>query len=488
LIMGKDREGKFHPRKGRPAGEGVAKGFDGHSNASEIEHQLQLEEQLNVSETGTPDTLRHPNRNTSKASGRPSANRKKSSKSTKSASSDNINTSQKAGTIQQEVTTIITREDFKNLEAISGTHFFSFYMPTHSLGLEVNEQRDRTEFKTSVQRLASQLEQEGQTAARETLLTSTNQLISNDDLWRSQAKGLAVLITENFTRLIRLPYSPGQHAVSNKRFYLSPLLPMVMSREYFYVLLISKKQSKIFRVDRYGISPLTISELPDGIDDVVHFENKDNEGLFRTGSSGGGGGANYHGTGESGPDHKENIAAYLKEVDRTLHQYLLSKETAPLLLAGVDYLLSIFRKVSVYGHIAKEQIEGSNEHADLSTLHSEAISRMQDYFEEGKRSAMEAYGVKSNTSLVSTKTSEIIPAAYFSRVSKLFVREGAQIWGTFDEATSKLVIHSIQEAGDDNLVDRAIVKTIANGGDAYLFAENEMPGSADLAAVMRFDA
>jgi hypothetical protein len=488
--MGKDREGKFHTRKGRPSGKGTSKGFDGHEDAAEIEQQLQMEEQLNVGETGTPDTMRHPNRNTNKgSSGRLSVNtRRKPAKATRTLTSDNTNRPEQTAAIQEGMTTAMSRETFNQLDATPGTHFFSFYMPTHQSGLEVNEQHDRIAFKTAVQRMAAHLEQEEQSAAREMLLSTSGDIVSNDRFWRSQGKGLAVLLTENFVRLIKLPFSPGQIAISNRRFYLSPLLPLIMNREYFYILLLSKKQAKVFRADRYSISPVTVSELPDGIEDVVHFENKDNEGLFRTGSSGGGGGANFHGLGESGPDHKENIAMYLKEVDKTLHQYLLGQESVPLLLAGVDYLLSIYRKVSVYGHISDEQIEGSAEYKDLFTLHDEAMTRMKGYFEESKRDAIESYGVKSDTSRVSTQAAEIIPAAHFSRVSKLFVREGAQIWGRFDEADSRLLIHSVQEPGDDSLIDRAIVKTIANGGDAYVLPENEMPGLADMAAVMRFDA
>jgi hypothetical protein len=382
----------------------------------------------------------------------------------------------------------MSREEFQDLDKQKGNHFFSFYLTTHQSGVEVNEQQDRIAFKTAVQRLATQLEQTGESPLREMLLETAEQLISNDAFWRRQSKGLAVLITDGFVRLIKLPYAPGNFAESSKKFYLRPLLPLIMNEEYFYILLLSKKQAKVFRADRFSISPVSIPELPDGIEDVVHFEEKNSEGLFRTGSSGGGGGAVYHGLGESGPDHKEDIAMYAKEVDRTLHQFLLGKESVPLVLAGVGYLLNIFRKTSTYGHIWDQQVEGNVEYTDLATLQQEVLNLMQPYFESKLHKAIDAYGVKSDTSRVSAQPAEIIPAAHYSRVSHLFVQEGHEMWGTFDEFKNSIVIHNTRENGDESLVDRAVVKTVVNGGEVYILPEAQMPNTGGLAAVMRFDA
>jgi hypothetical protein len=488
--MGKDREGKFHPKKGRPSGEGNTKGFDSHADAGAIEQQIKLEDTLPLKETGAPETMRHPNRKTDKTRRRsaPLNSRKRPSRTTATVSADSIQHPVEDPIIDEGITYGMSRTEFQDLDKQKGNHFFSFYLTTHQSGVEVNEQHDRIAFKTAVQKLATQLEQAGETGPREVLLTMTEPLLSKDPFWRRQSKGLAVLITDGFIRVIKLPYAPGNFAESNKKFFLRPLLPLIMNDEYYYVLLLSKKQAKVFRADRFSIAPVSIPELPDGIEDVVHFEEKNNEGLFRTGSSGGGGGANYHGLGESGPDHKENIAMYAKEVDRTLHQFLLGKESVPLVLAGVGYLLNIFRKTSTYGHIWEEQVEGNVEYTDLATLHQDVHKLMEPYFESRLRRAIDAYGVKSDTSRVSSQPAEIIPAAHYSRISHLFVQEGHEMWGTFNELSNSIVMHNMREEGDESLVDRAVVKTIVNGGDVHILPERQMPNSGGLAAVMRFDA
>jgi len=59
----------------------------------------------------------------------------------------------------------------------------------------------------------------------------------------------------------------------------------------FFVLIISKKNAKFFRGDASGLRHVNITELPNGINDVVHSDEK---------------------------EEKQNIVMYLKEVDKTL--------------------------------------------------------------------------------------------------------------------------------------------------------------------------
>lgn len=140
----------------------------------------------------------------------------------------------------------------------------------------------------------------------------------------------------------------------------------------FFVLILSKKNAKFFRGDMSGLHHVDISELPNGINDVVHLENKDDQKLYRTGSSGGGAGSNYHGMGSGTPDDKENISMYLKEVDKTLWQSGLNKSKVPLVLGGVDYVVAIYKDISQYKHIAEKALSGSMENADPKTIYQKA--------------------------------------------------------------------------------------------------------------------
>jgi hypothetical protein len=142
--------------------------------------------------------------------------------------------------------------------------------------------------------------------------------------------------------------------------------------EHFFVLILSKKNAKFFRGDVSGLHHVDISELPNGISDVVHLEEKDDQKLYRTGSSGGGSGSNYHGMGSGTPDDKENIQMYLKEVDKTLWQYVLNKEKAPLVVGGVEYICAMFKDITQYKHFTSECLTGSFENADPKEIYKRA--------------------------------------------------------------------------------------------------------------------
>ena len=197
--------------------------------------------------------------------------------------------------------------------------------------------------------------------------------------------------------------------------------------------------------------------MPRGVDDVVHFEEKDDQKLFRTGSSGAGEGANYHGIGAGKPDDKENITMYLDEVDETLWKEILHTEYVPLVLAGVEYILSLFKKVTQYNHVWDKYLTGNFEYVDDSSLYKQAREIVEPYFRERVNKAKTTYGNQSATALTSSVPEDVIPAAYYARISQLFVEKNAQIWGTFDEQNNQLVIHNNQELNDDSLTDKAVM-------------------------------
>jgi hypothetical protein len=68
----------------------------------------------------------------------------------------------------------------------------------------------------------------------------------------------------------------------------------------------------------------------------------------------------------------------------------------------------------------------------------------------------------------------------------LFVQRDEQIWGTFDEQANELVIHEKQEENDDSLLDKAVMKTILNGGEVFVVDKEDMPVQSKLAALMRY--
>lgn len=492
MHMGKDREGKFHPRKGKPSAPGKMEGTTGlkEINTNAINDYLEIADKYTVGEEEpAPNVhLRHPNRNPQKGDDRSGQKRDNNNEPNKSYKSKTETLHEGVSeTTAEELPVLLSKEQLAGLASHTGTPSVSLYMETHPAGFDKNEQKDVIAFKSLLQQITSELKNKGtDMLSIDRLLQPGYELLRNDKFWLQVSKGLAVFIAEGKFNYIKLPIAPKNELLINASFYLSPLIPMVTARDYFYLLVLSKKQAKLFRADQFGMVHISIPEIPNGIDDVVHFEEKDDQKLFRTDTHGAGHGVNFHGIGSGKPDEKQNIAMYLDEVDETLWKAVLSKENAPLLLAGVEYLIPIFKSVSQYNCIWNDSLTGNLEHEDMQSLYQQALKKMEPFFLQRNDKALAMYGNQSATALTSSIPADVIPAAYYSRVWHLFVQKDEHIWGTFDQMKNELVIHETKEEGDECLLDKAVIRTLLNGGEVHILPKDRMPGQSTIAALMRF--
>ncbi len=484
--MGKDKSGKFHPGKGKPSGVNKEEGLGLHPTDPEnLDQYIEMTDKYTVGtdELAPNVPLRHPNRNTSKGQAEYKEKQDTESDKEKNERFDEDH----ASTVAEELPGILSKELFAEIANYKAECCVSIYIPTHRAGVEINEHFDPIVYKNGLQDVKQKLQTKGiETIQIERMLEPGYELLRDDGFWHKLTESLVVFIAEGYFKYIKMPVVPTEEIVIDNSFFVAPLIPIITTKEYYYLLVISKKQAKFYRADAFGMQYIPIDELPNGVDDVVHFEEKDDEKLFRTGGRGGTGGANFHGIGSGKPDEKQNIALYLEEVDDTLWKHILNKENAPVLLAGVEYLIPIYKQVTDYHNIWNEALTGSHEHEDIPTLYKQTREIMEPYFQRGLNKALEDYGNKSATALTSTTASDIIPATYYAQVSHLFIRKGEHIWGTFDEMANELKIFNTPEEGGEDLLDNAVVKTLVNGGEVFLLEKEKMPAESLIAAILRY--
>ncbi|MBW8685060.1 baeRF7 domain-containing protein [Chitinophaga rhizophila] len=483
--MPKDQNGKFTPIKGKPSGNGKeGLGLRQSITPEELETDLEMTEKYTMG----PDELqpavhmRHPNRDTAKKATQQQNVREapadKAIEETFDQPQHNITATEIQGRINKEI--------FADLAADRGDICVTIYMPAHASGHAVNEQQDLILFKNMLQQTQKLLEEKSIPQPQiQLMLEPGYQLLMDEMFWKNQQEGLACFIKEDSFRYLKLPVSMQQQIYCNHSFMMTPLLPMLNSTEQFYLLTFSKHNAKLFLADAYGMKEIRVEGMPNGMDDVIHFEEKGNQQLFRTGSSGGGQGANYHGM-NSNPDHKTDIANYLEEVDRTIWKEVLHDKHIPLMMAAVDYLQPIFRKVTRYQHIAEEALTGNFEHEKTANIYKQAREKMQPFFEKKREQALEKYYNGSAGALTASIPDDVIPASYYGQVDCLFVAKDAQLWGTFDEKENRVIIHEAQEPQDECLLNNAITQTILHNGDVFILEKDKMPAESSIAASLRY--
>jgi hypothetical protein len=382
---------------------------------------------------------------------------------------------------------LISKQEFTELAHYTGEMCISIYIPSHRSGVEVNQKQDAIMFKNALQSVNTQLQAKGiDSEIITTLLAPCYELYKNDIFWNNQLDGLAVFIANDFFKAIQLPFTVNEEVFINNSFFVSPLLPMITNTEEFYLLALSKQEAKLYLGNAFGLQPLEVEGMPDGMEDVIQFDEKIGAQLHRRGSRGGNdGGANFHGQ-ENQLDDKTIIGTYFQEVDRTVYSEVLHDKNIPLILAGVEYLIPIYKGISKYNFITEDAITGNQQHESLLGLFTKARVIATPYFKQQVNKALQNYYNGIATPSTSSMPEKVVPASFYAQISDLFVCKDEHIWGTFDQESGKVDIHAQKQDDDECLLNKAAVNTYVNGGSVYVIEKEKMPNDSVVAAFLRF--
>lgn len=387
----------------------------------------------------------------------------------------------------------ITREEIKSLLEQPKQNSVSIYMPTHPAGPEVRQ--DPIRFKNLIKEAEARLIDAGLQEQEANELLKKAHDLDNLEFWQELGEqGLAIFISNDIFRYYALPLDFDELVVVTDRFHVKPLLPVLNGNGRFYILALSQKDVKFYEATRYNIQEVEIQNMPSSLDEALNYDEDAQEGQFRIGASKGatGGGAaqpgSFHGQGSPDRDkHQEDILQYFHVIDGLLHDKL-HEDTAPLVLAGVEYLLPLYRSANSYNHVLEEGITGNVKIESPQELQAQAWTIVEPYFQQSQQEVLERfhelYG--SNTGKASNNIKEIVSAAYFQRIDSLLVAVGEQQWGLFDPSSETVYLHSEEETGDEDLLDLAAAHTLLNGGTVYAVEPQEVPYSTPVAAIFRY--
>ena len=381
---------------------------------------------------------------------------------------------------------LFSRVELKTLTKERRNGCVSVYLPTHRAGHGVKQ--DRIRLKNSLAEAEKQLIANGirATEARR-ILEPAQRLLSDALFWRHQSDGLAVFLSPGGSHHYRLPLDFKELVVVTNRFHVKPLLPMLTNNGQFYVLALSQKHVRLFQGTRYSVREIELEGIPTSRAEALKYDQFEKQLQFHTRTAGGKGkrAAMFHGQGIGVDDAKTNLLRYFRQIDKGLRD-LLGDERVPLVMAGVDYLLPIYREANTYPHLVDAVVTGNPDRTSADGLHAKAWAIMRPHFQQVQRDAITQYRQLAGTGRTSKDIREIIPAAFHRRVALLFVAVGVQRWGIFDPKNNALDRHNEAQPCDEDLLDYAAIQTLINGGVVYAVKPSRVPDGAPLAAVFRY--
>jgi hypothetical protein len=367
----------------------------------------------------------------------------------------------------------------------------SIFLPTSRGG--VDSQQDELRLRHQIRDTENRLLLENLRSTEvEKLLEPFNALLEDGGFWSHTVDGLAIFRTPEMFSYYRLPYSFNEQVVVSDHFYLKPLLPFLATGARFYILAISQNAIRLLEGTRYSIHELELPEtVPTNLTEALKYEEAENEVSFYSSSSGalvGKGGRKatiFYGQGVGHDDSKNHLLRYFQEIDRGLHE-LLRDENAPLVLAGVEYLLPIYQQANSYPYLLHQGVPGNPDKLSSGALHAKAWEIVEPYFHQVQEHTVAQYRDIIGTARTSNDIREIMPAAYYGQIGSLFVAIDQELWGHFDPASNTIHVHKEARFRDDDLLDEAATQTMLHGGSVYAVEQAKVPGESMLAAVFRY--
>jgi hypothetical protein len=386
---------------------------------------------------------------------------------------------------------ILTRAELEQLMRKEQQGCVSIYMPTHRTGTDA--QQDPIRLKNMLREAEKQLSAQGIGRRKvQNMLEPASMLLQDSTFWQHQSDGLAIFISSNRVRRYRLPLNFNEFVAVMDHFHIKPLLPLFTGDGQFYILALSQNEVRLLNGTRDSVSEVDIGQvggsLADAIPSVNHQMSMQLHSSGSTDGMSGSGSVTFHGQGGGSDESaKKELLRYFRLVSDGLTEFLQG-DRAPLVLAGVEYLLPIYKEANTYPYLIDEVIKGNPDLLRLDELHKSAWDILGPHFQAAQAEAVAQYQQLAGqaSERVADRLEKIVPAAADGRVETLFVATGVLQWGVFDPATQEIELHRQQEAGDEPLLDLAAVQTYLKGGVVYAVEPEKVPGGASAAAVLRY--
>ena len=366
----------------------------------------------------------------------------------------------------------------------------SLYMPTHPAGREKSQ--DPIRLRNMIRTAEKQLREGGmRTSDIAEIIGPVRTLLQTPGFWRRQDLGLAVFSSMELQHDYHLPIRPPRTLVLSRRFHLKPLMPLLYDDGLFFILALSQNEVRTLWGTRDSILSVELEGMPGSKADAVGGADAERHLQWhtRTGdtSSRGRRAAIFHGQGGGMDGKKDDLLHFCQQVDRGVRRFLGDRNT-PLIVAGVDFLLPIYRKANTYPHLSSVLPIGNPERLHAAALHALSWEAMKPIIAKRREDAFRAYlrlaGAGDERACDDLKT--ILAAAYQGRVESVFVNTQVQEWGTFEPSSGRMHLDSPPQDGSEDLLDFAAIQTYLHGGKVFAVGREQIPSHADIAAQLRY--
>jgi release factor family 6 len=384
---------------------------------------------------------------------------------------------------------IIDKKTYEELLDRQGDLCISMYFPTFKMGPDIKQNSIR--FKQRIREAEDKLYNMKLTKKEvESILKPASNLVDETKFWQNQSEALAIFIDGEQIDCYSLPYQVEEKTVLSNKFYTKPLIPLFNGEGEYYILAISQNENRFFKASNQLIYEIELKNAPESVESMKIDDDPNFKSPVKTANQLGDSSLSYNkNTQGQAPENEfddNQIDRYFRAIDQVLDKY--KKDNIPLVLAGVEYLIPIFKNISKYPNIVEEYIKGNPEILDAKDLHEKSMEFMGQKFnkiQELAKKKYEQYKGQKNK-LYSNSISKIIPQAYKGQIETLFIADDLEKWGTFNPENDKVKILNDKKFEAEDLVAYAASLTTTRGGTVYSLTKDKLPDDNEIAAVLKY--
>lgn len=246
-----------------------------------------------------------------------------------------------------------------------------------------------------------------------------------------------------FTGLLPLNGEIDPKVIVADSFHIKPILGWLQETPPHYLLTLSSREIRIYEGDAWDL------RFVKSITDETNEQSKKSQKVQ---------------TQEFFHRAETEIASLVKEDQR------------PIVIAGVDWVQSLYRKVSKNPQLLASNIRGDIRRFGLLALKEASSYALRELFQKTKKKLFVDFELARSKGKTLSDLGEISKAAVEGRVKKILIARDQVIWGEIARNTGDLRIHHHQmNAKDDDILDNLAEKVMENGGKVLCVPRRDIP-------------
>jgi hypothetical protein len=385
------------------------------------------------------------------------------------------------------MTTILNRGQLEALARIEAFPCVTMQFPVGGGG-RANRQ-DPVRLRNALRVARERLAEAGLApAAAEELLAAAAALAEAPEFWAAPAGGVALFAAPGFFRAVRVDQELPERVDVGREFAIRGLLPLLGRVPLVYALALSRNRVRLVEATPAGARALDVPGLPESFAAAVGDLQYYSAVTARSSSPAALGrrSAIFHGHGDADEERDEaNLESFCRRVVEALEQGLPEPE-APLALAAVAGNVPVFRRANRRLRLLDAPISGNPDLLSDAELGAAA----RDLAEDAARGEVDRELLRwvelHAAGRALAEVEPIVRAAEEGRVEALFLAAEAERWGSYEPDLRRVTLHEAREAGDEELLERAASRTLAQSGDVHVLPLGAMPEGRVAVAILRF--